>query len=117
MSIALRASMMSLRMPRVLGIVRVFADPDAVVDAAAQVLGEVAVEVAADGAAVLVAVDDGLGFERIGGRGGVRKYAPSAPSDSGERWRIAREFGRHSSRSPPGKRGTGERVAAGAAAY
>ena len=64
--------MMSLRMPRVLGIVRILADPDAVVDAAAQVLGEVAVEVPADRAAVLVAVNDGRGFERLSGTNGVR---------------------------------------------
>ena len=71
------------------GDVRVFADPDAVVDAAAEVLGEVAVEVAADRAAVLVAVDDGLGFERLGGAGvGSREGAARAPSDSGERWRC-----------------------------
>ena len=60
---------MSVRMPRVLGIVRFFADPDAVVDAAAEVLGELAVEVPADGAAVLVAVDDGFGLERLGDTG------------------------------------------------
>ena len=63
---------------------RIFADPDAVVDAAAEVLGEVAVEVAADRAAVLVAVDDGLGLERLGGGTAVGRCDCSTSDERGE---------------------------------
>ena len=51
------------------GDVRLFADPDAVVDAAAEVLGKLAVEIAADDAAVFVAPDDRVGVKRRGGPG------------------------------------------------
>ena len=63
MSSSLSASMISLPNAAHVGDRRIFADPNAVVNAAAQVLGEVAVDVAADFAAVFAALNDGCGVE------------------------------------------------------
>ena len=60
----LSAATTSLRMPRVLGMVTVRAHPDAFVDAAAEVLGELAVDVLVDRDLALVGMDNEFVFLR-----------------------------------------------------
>ena len=86
---SLSAATTSLRIPRVFGIGELGAHPDALVDAAAEVLGEVAVDVLVDDRARLVGAQDRAGRRR---RGRGRRLR--AGSGGREQERGDREHGR-----------------------